>query len=90
MSEALHPNAQFFEVINFEVTAKMTGNKPSTTRAAGKVLTWLVTYSAIQRNAGKIARSTCFCPPRRGGWIKEGHGQAAVGERLTCGFPAPW
>ena len=31
--EALHPNASFFEVINFEVSTKMTGSRPSTSAA---------------------------------------------------------
>ncbi|MBM3740381.1 MAG: citramalate synthase [Acidobacteria bacterium] len=52
--EALHPNARFFEVINFEVTTKMTGAKPSTTHAAVNIKARDGVHSASASGHGPV------------------------------------
>jgi 2-isopropylmalate synthase len=52
--EALHPNAKFFEVINFEVATKMTGTRPSVTTATVNLKAQDGVHSATANGHGPV------------------------------------
>lgn len=52
--EALRPGVTFFEVINFEVTTKLTGNRPSTTTATVNLKAQDGVHSATASGHGPV------------------------------------